>query len=244
MTARRRYREIADRLRAEIVARGYRPGDRILTERQIAEVFDVPRSVVREAVMMLEIEGFVEVRKGSGIYLLVEPGARSGDLRDDIGPFELLQARQVLESAIAEQAARTITKPYIVKMREALMLEAREIETGEGDFSGDRLFHQLIAEATQNSALADVVDELWRKRARSPMWAQLHERIFDVSYRRRWLGDHQAILTALQQKDPAAARQAMWQHLENVRTTLFDLSNAEDPDFDGYLFTSVSASQG
>lgn len=244
MTAKKRYREIADGLRAEIVARGYQPGDRILTERQIAEAFNVSRSVVREAVMMLEIEGLVEVRKGSGIYLRTEPAAGGSDLRDDFGPFELLQARQVLESAIAEQAARVVTKPDILKMRDALALEAQQIETGEGDYSGDQLFHHLIAEATQNSALVDVVDELWRKRARSPMWARLHTRISDASYRQRWLGDHQAILAALQQRDPAAARQAMWQHLENVRTTLFDLSDVDDPAFDGFLFASVSAERG
>ncbi len=240
MTATRRYREIAAGLRAEIARRGYRPGERILTERQIADMFKVPRSVVREAVMMLEIEGLVEVRKGSGIYLCAEHASERSGLRDDVGPFELLQARQVLESAIAEQAARVVTKPDIVKMRDALALEAQEIETGQGDYSGDALFHRLIAEATQNSALVDVADELWRKRARSPLWARLHERITDASYRRRWLGDHQAILAALQQKDPATARQAMWQHLENVRTTLFDLSDVDDPVFDGYLFPSVA----
>jgi GntR family uxuAB operon transcriptional repressor len=198
----------------------------------------VSRSLVREAVIMLEIEGFVDVRKGSGIYVARLPSGESGTPRGDIGPFELLQARQVLESSIAAFAATMVTKSDILRMREALDLERKAIETGSGDYSGDELFHHLIAEATQNSVLVDMIDELWRKREQSPMWARLHTRIFDRSYRVQWLEDHQVILTALQCRDPAAARQAMWRHLENVRLTLLELSDVDDPQFDGYLFDS------
>jgi GntR family uxuAB operon transcriptional repressor len=70
------------------------------------------------------------------------------------------------------------------------------------------------------------------------MWARLHARIFDGGYRKKWLEDHGRILAALQTRDPAGARQAMWQHLENVRRTLLDLSDVDDPHFDGYLFDS------
>jgi len=239
MTAERRYLEISRAIRDAIAARGFRPGDRIMTERQMAEDFGVPRSVVREAVMALEIERLVEVRKGSGIYLVRQVGGLAATASTEIGPFELLQARQILESAVAAQAARMVTKADIVKMREALALESQGIETGEGDYSGDRQFHHLIAEATQNSALVDLVSELWDKRAASPMWARLQSRIFDTSYRRKWLGDHQAILTALQQKNAEAAEQAMWRHLENVRTTLLDLSDVDAPDFDGFIFAAA-----
>ncbi|MBC7142772.1 MAG: FCD domain-containing protein [Rhodobacteraceae bacterium] len=239
MTAERRYIEISRAIREAIAVRGYRPGNRIMTERQMAEEFAVPRSVVREAVMALELDGLVEVRKGSGIYLMRQENDAATAAAAEIGPFELLQARQVLESAVAAQAARMVTKADIVKMRDALALESQGIETDEGDYSGDRLFHHLIAEATQNSALVDLVDELWDKRAASPMWARLQTRIFDTSYRRRWLGDHQAILAALQQKNAEAAEQAMWRHLENVRTTLMELSDVDSPEFDGFIFSAA-----
>lgn len=239
MTAERRYVELSRAIRDAIHARGYRPGERIMTERQMAEDFGVPRSVVREAVMALELEGLVEVRKGSGIYLMQATGKAAGSSAAEIGPFELLQARQVLESAVAAQAARMVTKADLVKMREALALESQGIETGEGDYSGDRLFHHLIAEATQNSALVDLVDELWDKRAASPMWARLQTRIFDTSYRRKWLHDHHGILAALQQRNAEAAQRAMWQHLENVRATLLDLSDVDAPDFDGFIFAAA-----
>lgn len=237
-TAKRRYQDVAEALKQDIIARGCKVGDRLRTERQISEDLGVSRSIVREAVIMLEIEGLVDVRKGSGIYLARMPHSHPTETTVDFGPFELLQARQLLESSIAALAAVTVTKGDITQMREALAMEQAAIEAGNDDYSGDELFHRLIAEATQNAVLVDMVEELWHKRAQSRMWARLHTRIFDKTYRSNWLSDHRTILNTLQMRDAAAARQAMWQHLENVRLTLMALSDVDDPEFDGYLFSS------
>jgi GntR family uxuAB operon transcriptional repressor len=241
--ATRRYQEISQKLRDLIAEGGYRAGDRIMTERQISERLSVGRSAAREAILLLEIEGLLDVRKGSGIYLKqVDAESLSSDL-NDIGPFELIQARQLLESAVAGFAALTVTKSDILRMRDALDEERASIETGQMDYLGDELFHRLIAEATQNSILVDTIRDLWEKRARSRMWERLHDRIFETDYRLRWLDDHGLILAALQRRDPEAARRAMWQHLENVRVTLLALSDDEDPGFDGYLFDSREISR-
>lgn len=232
----RRYQELARDLKILIQQKGYKVGDRIMTERQISEALNVGRSAAREAILMLEIEELIEVRKGSGIYLLSNSSSVARAIVDDIGPFELLQARQLLESSIAGFAAVSVTKNDILRMREALDMERKGIEENNNDYSSDELFHRLIAEATQNSVLVDMVSELWVKRDQSLMWARLHERIFDTNYRKKWLKDHQDILSALQLKDADGARKAMWVHLDNVRDTLMELSDVEDPNFDGYLF--------
>ncbi|MGB0659084.1 MAG: FCD domain-containing protein [Mangrovicoccus sp.] len=236
----RRYHDVAAMIRAEIIRRGLPPGSRLDTERQWSQSLGVSRSLVREAVIMLEIQGLVEVRQGSGIYLL-EPPSPSPDSQtapaDDVGPFELLQARQLLESAIAGFAAEQVTKADILKMRAVLDQERAYMERGGGeDYAHDQEFHRLIAEATQNSVLTTMVEELWASRDRSPMWAKLHGRIFDQTYRGAWLEDHQAILDALRARNPEAARQAMWSHLGRVRDTLLEISDIDDPEFDGYLF--------
>jgi GntR family transcriptional regulator, uxu operon transcriptional repressor len=238
----RNYEDIADRIREVIQTEGYAPGDRLMTERKFSEIFGVSRSLVREAILLLEIEGLVEVRKGSGTYLVSDPAPRSASEadRDDIGPFELLQARQLVESEIAAFAARMVTKTDIVRMREALALERADLTSGTPDYAGDRQFHRLIAEGTQNSVLVDVVEDLWRKREQSPMWARLQTRIFESDYRLAWLDDHQAILSALAARNPEAARAAMWQHLENVREILMALSDVDDPEFDGKLFQPIA----
>ncbi|WP_116133979.1 FCD domain-containing protein [Tropicimonas sp. IMCC34043] len=242
MTRIRKYQDIADRIRHVIRTEGYRPGDRLMTERRLSERFEVSRSVVREALIQLEIEGLVEVRKGSGIYIADVATAADAEVEtcDDIGPFELLQARQLVESEIAAFAATMVTKNDILKLRETLAQERAGIESGAPDYSGDRQFHRLIAEGTQNSMLVDMVDDLWLRREQSPMWAKLHTRIFESDYRRAWLDDHQAILSALIARNPEDARLAMWRHLGNVRETLMTLSDVDDPAFDGNLFQPIA----
>ena len=234
----RRYQEVAEELKKEMIDQSLSVGTRLRTERQIAEDFDVSRSVVREAIIMLEIEGLVSVRKGSGTYIERLPNQSEKTIvaRSDIGPFELLQARQLLESNIAAFAATMVTKNDINRMQQALDMEIQGIESGQADYEGDEWFHRLIAEATQNGVLIDMVNDMWRLRKGNQIWDGLHARIFDESYRQQWLDDHQQILTALNRKDPGKARDAMWNHLENVRTTLLVLSDVEDPKFDGDLF--------
>ncbi len=235
----RRYREIAGKLQEEIAQGKYGIGERMPSERDLAEAFSVSRPTIREALIMLEIIGAVEVRVGSGVYVTEQgPSVPMGGQKfdDDVGPFELLQARQVIESEVAAFAALQTTKADIARMREALEQEKKELESGKVEYSHDEIFHQLIADATQNTVLSEAVRDLWARRNHSAMWQQLHKRIFINEYRQQWLGDHQAILQALRARSPEAARSAMWTHLQHVRETLLQVSDVEDPAFDGYLF--------
>jgi GntR family uxuAB operon transcriptional repressor len=253
----RRYVVIGTELRDQLSQNIYKVGDRLPTERDIAESYGVSRTVIREAIIMLEIEGLVEVRKGSGVYVINLPqpdktpqndtnnsidatmlSAFSGLTGTDIGPFELLQARQLIESNIVEFAAHQITKSEISAMRKVLEKEKEALETGDSNEEYDRDFHILIAEATKNTFLVDMVKLMWRIREESLMWAQLHAHIDTKDYRQTWLNDHALILAALQKKDVVTAKKAMWDHLENVKTTLLSLSDVEDENFDGYLFDS------
>ncbi len=211
-------------IRDLIIKTPYNPGERLPPEREIAEMLDVTRTVVREALIMLEIKGLVEVRRGAGIYVLDSSGSHNTDSSDanvcnDAGPFELLQARQLLESNIAEFAALQATREDIVKMRQALQLEERELASSApgSSESGDMQFHLAIAEATHNSMLVELFRQSWQWRENNPMWIQLHSHLDDSLYRKEWLGDHKQILAALIKKDARAAKLAMWQHLENVK---------------------------
>ncbi|MBU1293180.1 MAG: FCD domain-containing protein [Gammaproteobacteria bacterium] len=241
----RLYQEVGLKLYEELRQGQYKVGDRLPPERDIAEQLGVSRTLLREALIMLELMEIVEVRKGSGIYLLKQPtNIKSSDKfeesldNDDVGPFEMMQARQLLESHVAEFAATQATKKDIIKMRDALELEKQNIDTADQNHAADKLFHLAIAEATQNSVLVDLVENLWERRENSPMWKQLHSHITDQAYRKKWLVDHENILLAIQQKKPDIARMAMWRHLENVKDTLMLLSEHQDPNFDGYLFST------
>ena len=237
----RPYQELGLILRQELIDGHYLIGDRLPPERDIAERLDVSRTIVREAIIMLELENLVEVKKGSGVYIINIPEHsphRENIISDDAGPFEMLQARQLLESNIAEFAAIQVTPGDIAKMRSALMLERKELAEQSLQCVGDELFHMSIAEATHNSVLVDMLKQSWERRIHSSMWQKLHSRISGHDYRQEWMEDHAKILAAMQRKDPIAAKNAMWQHLENVKQRLLELSDIDDPNFDGYLFGS------
>lgn len=229
MSSGRRYLAVADTLRAMLAEKRWAVGERLPAERALAEELDVPRATVREALIVLEVDGLVEVRHASGIYVceadpqvLNKPG-----LPRELSPFEMLRARQVLESSIAAAAALTVTEEQLGDMRAALAQEERDIAERRGSYEGDKRFHHLMAEATQNAALVSAMEHLWAMRQNSELWNRLHNRIFDDGYRRAWSADHHEILDALENRDPESARAAVWRHLGNVTRTLMLLT---DPD--------------
>lgn len=240
----RRYIQIGYDLIEKISLDNYRIGDKLPTEREIAELYNVSRTVIREAMIMLELEGYIEVRKGSGVYLVSQPQSKSmltecqTKLSNDIGPFEMLQGRQLLESNIAEFAASQVSKAEVLKLREILQNERHAFESGDQSYDYDQQFHIQIAITTKNTLLIQLAEYSWKKRVDSEMWAQLHHHIHSTEYRRQFLEDHEKILLALQLKQPQNAKLAMWQHLENVKQILLTLSDIEDESFDGFLFES------
>ena len=237
----RLYKDVGRKIREKIMTGCYQVGGRLPPERDIAIQLGVSRAVVREALIMLELQELVEVRKGSGVYVISRDECDIAPPKlglEDVGPFEMLQARQLIESNVAQFAATQVTKNDIVELRRALQLEKDYLHSKSSDDSGDEAFHFALAKSTQNSALFEIVETMWKRRNNSPMWNQLHSRIENQEYRKQWLKDHEAILSALTRKNPQAAYQAMWQHLENVKQTLLELSDVEDLHFDGFLFSS------
>lgn len=237
----RPYQEIGVTLRDMIASNHYNTGQRLPSEREIAERLNVSRTTVREALIMLELEGLVEVRHGAGIFVIHQPVQQDNPKTcQSAGPFELLQARQLLESNIAEFAAMQATGEDILNMRQALLLEEQELASDAPDETenGDKQFHLAVAQATHNSMLVDLFKQSWQWRENNPLWTQLHSHIKNSRYRQEWLVDHRRILAALVKKDASAAKIAMWQHLENVKQRLLEFSNVDDLNFDGYLFDS------
>ena len=116
---RRQYRQVADQILQLAAARGLGPGQRLPSERDLAELLSVSRPSQREALIALEVEGHVEIRMGSGIYL--GSGSDRVVLRADAeGPLELLEARCIIESAIAEEVARHVTPELLRRLDDNL----------------------------------------------------------------------------------------------------------------------------
>ncbi|MFM2484772.1 transcriptional regulator ExuR [Celerinatantimonas yamalensis] len=238
----RLYQAIAAKLKSQIASGAYQIGDRLPAERLIAETMDVSRTVIREAIIMLEVEGLVEVRKGSGIHVIADQISLADTSSDNpldalltAGPFELLQARQLIESNIAEFAASQVTKQDILELTR--IVEQGRSEDRARDSAWDKQFHIQVAKATQNSVLVIVTEQLWVHRDQNPYWLKLHSHI-DERALESWSDDHEQILRALMRKDSKAAKLATWRHLENTKQMLFDATNFDnDAQDDRYLFS-------
>lgn len=226
LTMKRLYQKVADRLRAKIADGAYAVGDRLPAERLLAEEHQVSRPTVREAIIALEIGGYVEVRTGSGVYVVSRTGDSAAPLEPGIGPFELLEARRVVEADIAAMAAARIDDVQLAKLDALLEEIARENALEEGHEEADRLFHLTIAEGTQNSAMRAVVRQLWAIRETSPMLVKMLARARSYGVR-PMVDDHRAIIDGLRARDPDAARAAMHHHLTRVIDALLEATEAE-----------------
>jgi GntR family transcriptional regulator, transcriptional repressor for pyruvate dehydrogenase complex len=212
---RRLYRQIAEQLRSMILAGEYPVGARLPPERDLATQLKVSRPSVREALIALEVEGLVEVRIGSGIYVqpVGEGKAAESGHEAEAGPFELLRARYIIEAECAALAAKSAKKPQVQAISDALDEMEQEMQTAEHQpLSGDRLFHLRIAEATGNGALVAVVKMLWEERT-GALYKQLEDHYDSPSLWESAMAEHRAVLKAIVARDAKAARTAMQRHL-------------------------------
>lgn len=170
---------------------------------------------------MLELQGTVDIRQGSGVYVMRIPEEHENEeerfLNSDVGPFEILQARQLLESNIAAFAAKMATRADIDNLRRIIEQEQRAIAADDNSQDNNKMFHLVLAGATQNQMLLATVESIWHHMDSSPLWQQFNGHIASRAYRLKWLGDRQTILAALRRRDVMGAWQAMFQHLENVK---------------------------
>lgn len=211
---RRLYRQIADQLRS-LIERGEFPvGARLPPERDLAAKLGVSRPSVREALIALEVEGWVEVRMGSGIYVRqsAPPAPGATPPAEGEGPLETIRARQVIESELAALAAHRPTAEQLEGLREAIAMMEEEAASGQVPIHGDRLFHLRIAEMCDNAVLRRVVGELFDER-HSPLFVKLGSHFETAQSWRAAIAEHRAVVDAIASGSPEAARAAMHEHL-------------------------------
>jgi GntR family uxuAB operon transcriptional repressor len=211
---RRLYRQIADQIAGLIEAGEFTRGARLPAERELAALLGVSRTSVREAVISLEIAGLVEVRVGTGIFVTAGPAAASTVADKGPGPFELLNARKLVEGEIAALAARQAKADDLVSLEAAVARMAAHIDDFAVREATDRDFHLGIAKATGNSSLELVVEGLWNQRAE--LWGRMQQHFHTESLARQTIRDHAAILAAVTARDADGARAAMHRHIGRV----------------------------
>lgn len=223
---RRLYRLAAEQMRTLIEKGEFPVGSRLPAERDLAELLGVSRPTVREALIVLEVEGFITIRMGSGVYVTSRKTPVTPAVPDSEGPFELLRARSLVECAIAEQAAALVRPDHITALNENIAMMAKSLDNRPEALKHDREFHALIAGIIGNSTLERLVSELHDLRL-TPYFEKLAGYFENRDTWMTALNEHRAVRDALAAGDPTAARDAMRIHLELAQRRLSESFGGE-----------------
>ena len=218
VTGGRLYHGIADQLVRMIGDGVFPPGSRLPGERELAQRLKVSRVTVRDAKVLLQARGVIEVKAGSGARVLDE-SKRIGAL-PEFGAFELTEARTLIESEAAALAARDIGDESLNRL-EACLEEMRGPGGEEQAELADRDFHLTIAAASGNATIHHFIEMLWKIRLESELVRKVYDSVCltDSSPRE---AEHRAVLDALRARDPAAARSAMRDHFQRLIEAMLD----------------------
>ncbi len=230
----RLYRKIAEQLSQLIASGELSPGQRLPAERDLAKQLGVSRPSVREALIALEIEGKVEIRVGSGVYVSPPRPVPVSTREEGEGPFEMLRARRAVEGEVAALAAKEANADDVAELR-AAHDELRTLSTAnESTEAADRRLHLAIARAAHNAPLYAAVELLWNQ-GRGELWKLMEAHFQTPALRAATLRDHKAVIDAIAGHRPAAARKAMHAHLDRVDrefTKGWELSKKQHPKSD------------
>jgi GntR family transcriptional repressor for pyruvate dehydrogenase complex len=210
----RLYEDLVERLGEFVIRTNLEVGARFPPERELATRLGVSRASLRQALAVLEAQGFIEVRHGGGVFLrrsrgfggvlhkLVERRARLP---------EVLEARELLEVRLAELAATRRSATDLASMRDALAEMEAEVDTGGMGVAGDSAFHHAVHRAGKNKVLEHVIDGLAEAIHETRI-----ESLSEPDRPRASLEAHRRILDAIESTDPARAAEAMRAHLRQV----------------------------
>lgn len=218
----RLYRQIAEQLRQLMVSGEFALGSRLPAERDLALQLGVSRPSVREALIALEVEGMIEVRTGSGIYVQrTEPHSKPATTDTDTntpadwGPLEVMSARLLVEAEVAALAATHAQKANLKAIKAGLQQMKLEAARDQAPREGDEAFHEAIAQACGNSVLLDTVQRYWQAR-NGPLFERLGDYFEHPESWQAAIGEHQQVLLAIEAHDASAARKAMQKHLRQA----------------------------
>ncbi len=219
----RLYRQIAEQLRQLMVSGEFALGSRLPAERDLALQLGVSRPSVREALIALEVQGMIEVRTGSGIYVRrIQPMVSSSPLPEtdtnapaDWGPLEVMSARLLIEAEVAALAATHAQKSDLRAIKTGLQQMKLEAARDKVPRDGDEAFHAAIAKACGNSVLLDTVQRYWQAR-NGPLFERLGDYFEHPQSWQAAITEHEQVLQAIETHDASAARKAMQKHLKQA----------------------------
>ncbi|MDB5947177.1 MAG: transcriptional regulator, GntR family [Ramlibacter sp.] len=201
----------------------WRAGDRLPTERQLSEQYQLSRTAVRRVLAVFKEQKLIRQTVGSGTFANASAALVSEPASDRLtvtatSPGELMTARLVLEPAIVELVVYNATFTDFAKMDQCCERAERAASLDEFEH-WDAMFHEAIAEAAHNSFILNVFRLINAVRDQSE-WGLLKKRSVTAERRIDYQAEHRALGAALRQRDQALARELTLAHLAHVRRNL------------------------
>lgn len=211
--------DIAALVRREISKGNLQLHDRLPPERVLAETYGAARGTVRKALTRLEEEGFVEIRPGSGTYVVHKPDSGTTNAIEDATPLELMDTRFALEPHICRLAVLHGRQIDFDRM-EALCTRMEECVDDPVRFSeADTEFHRAIVDSTRNGLLIWIIDQIGNVRSADD-WTRMRHLTLDSRTIRTYNAQHRQIMNAIRTREPERAANMMKEHLETARLSL------------------------
>ena len=222
MNDKRLYYSVAQQITQLIDNGFYPPGSRLPGERELAEQLNVSRVTIREAEIALQAVGRLDIRTGSGVYVLDATERTNGGL-PEVSAFELTEARSLFEAEAAALAATHISDEVLADLEEFKRRMGDSSLNDEETEQADRDFHLAIAAASGNAAVRYVVETLWAMRTDIEAVKEAYESVCSEDAKAR--GDeHAEILEALRSRDANAARSTMRRHFTRLIESMLDVA--------------------
>lgn len=211
--------DIAALIRREISKGNLKLHDRLPAERALAESYSVARGTIREALNRLEREKFVEIRPGSGTYVVYRIEEASAAAIEQANPLELIDARFALEPHICRLAVLHGRRSFFDKL-EALCDKMEESTDDPQTFAeSDSEFHRTLANSTGNGLLIWVIGQINSVRSQDE-WTRMRQLTLDRQIISIYNVQHRQILNAIRTREPERAANMMKEHLETARLSL------------------------
>ena len=227
------YEQIVEQIGLLVADGQLKPGDRLPSERELVERFQVSRASIREAISALEMMGLIEVRSGEGTYIrqvnidsVVAPLAWMLFIEKDTD-LELYEVRKILEVQASAIAAERVQDDEIQDMYDALEVMRLDLEIDRLGEEADHHFHFAIARATHNKMLIrlmNTISDTMQKTLKSSR-SKLNG---DRNTPERLYREHYSIYEAIKNHDVLKAQQLMLDHLVGVETQLAKYSLRDD----------------
>lgn len=222
--------QVEDQIYHYILDTPIEPGAKLPNEFELGEKFGVGRSTIREAVKLLSSQGILEVRRGSGTYVVTTTKGLSDPLglrsvRDKNAlALDLVNVRLLLEPGIAEMAAQNATDEDIERLRRLCERVETKIDRGEPYIEDDIAFHTCVAESSKNMVVEQLIPII---DTAVMMFVNItHKKLIDET-----ILTHRMITESIANHDPIGARSAMVMHLNFNRSCIkefYDSANVEN----------------